>query len=130
MYPISCLLRRTKAFNACHLVTLLVEVFDTYIKTRLLDVALDRRQARISTGDRDVSADHVEELDAEARVFRVRSESDDMVWYMVDLSVGWCRGEGVSGPHSAVSQMTWYRTRWNSPSDGAEARVFRVRTPQ
>ena len=37
---------RTKAFNACHLVAMLVEVFDPYIKSRLLDFSLGRQQTR------------------------------------------------------------------------------------
>ena len=94
------LLYRTKAFNACHLVAMLVEVFDPYIKTRLLDVALGRRQTRLSAGGQEIPPDHVDELDADARVFRVRSQSDDTVWYTVDLAVGWC--ECIHGQTGAV----------------------------
>ncbi|XP_043240097.1 uncharacterized protein LOC122390827 [Amphibalanus amphitrite] len=93
-------LNRSKAYNACQLVMLMAEVWDAFMRQRLVDVALGRRGRRATvcktTSD---LRDNVVQTEG-GRNFKVRSEKDGSKVYDVDLQLGWC--SCVKGQTGAV----------------------------
>ncbi|XP_064109014.1 uncharacterized protein LOC135217211 [Macrobrachium nipponense] len=80
-------LSRCKAYNTAQLLTFMVEMFDVYMRQRLVDVALSRRHVKpiISTK---VALDSVE-LVGNSK-YKVQSESDPTIKYDVDPEIGLC----------------------------------------
>ncbi|XP_064107998.1 uncharacterized protein LOC135216553 [Macrobrachium nipponense] len=80
-------LSRCKAYNTAQLLMFIVEIFDVYMRERLVDVALSRRHVKpiISTK---VALDSVE-LVGNSK-YKVQSESDPTIKYDVDPEIGLC----------------------------------------
>ncbi|XP_064117882.1 LOW QUALITY PROTEIN: uncharacterized protein LOC135223348 [Macrobrachium nipponense] len=80
-------LSRCKAYNTAQLLMFMVEIFDVYMRQRLVDVALSRRHVKpiISTK---VALDSVE-LVGNSK-YKVQSESDPTIKYDIDLEIGLC----------------------------------------
>ncbi|XP_066958989.1 uncharacterized protein [Macrobrachium rosenbergii] len=82
------ILNRCKAFNTSQLLMFMNEVFDLYMKQRLLDVALGRKKSRVPAYN-SISQDIIRCNDDEYKMF-VKSQSEDTVTYTVDLRLGIC----------------------------------------
>ncbi|KAG0723666.1 hypothetical protein GWK47_042248 [Chionoecetes opilio] len=96
-------LSRCKGFNTAQLVVFMVEIFDVYMRQRLLDVALGRRQVKknnITT----VPMQSITSLGM--KKFLVQSQTNPDESYDVDLSIGMCtcpKGEnGAVCKHQAA----------------------------
>lgn len=77
---------RCKAYNTTQLVVYMNEIFENYMRQRLLDVALKRRRAKpIMTTS--VRPENVEKVDG--TTFTVTSDKGD-TQYVVDLQLGLC----------------------------------------
>ncbi|XP_050699733.1 uncharacterized protein LOC126987091 [Eriocheir sinensis] len=80
-------LNRCKAYNPVQLIVFMAEIFNGYMKKRLVDVALGRRKVKnISMGT--LSLDAVTPLGGGK--FQVASQSKASVQYKVDMQTGFC----------------------------------------
>ncbi|KAK8398892.1 hypothetical protein O3P69_004174 [Scylla paramamosain] len=77
---------RCKGFNTCHLLIYMNEVFDSYMKRRLLDLALGRKDncAKLHTINETFSIQRDDEQ------YLVSSSSHTGVVYVVDMKIGLC----------------------------------------
>ncbi|XP_064085327.1 uncharacterized protein LOC135200650 [Macrobrachium nipponense] len=91
------ILNRCKAYNTCQLIMLMNEIYNGYMKQRLLDVALCRRKMKKSM-NATIPPEHVTRID-EFR-FIVVSDTKKDVHYNVDLAIGMC--DCVSGNTGSV----------------------------
>ncbi|KAG0729302.1 Sodium-coupled monocarboxylate transporter 1 [Chionoecetes opilio] len=94
---------RCKAFNTAQLVVFMVEIFDVYMRQRLVDVALGRRRVK-NNNIGTVSMQSITSLGV--KKFIVKSQTNPDESYDIDLSIGMCtcpKGEnGAVCKHQAA----------------------------
>ncbi|KAG0730309.1 hypothetical protein GWK47_028495 [Chionoecetes opilio] len=78
---------RCKAFNTAQLVVFMVEIFDVYMRQRLVDVALGRRRVK-NNNIGTVSMQSITSLGV--KKFIVKSQTNPDESYDIDLSIGMC----------------------------------------
>lgn len=82
------LLLRCKAYNAAQLVVFMAEIFDGYMKQRLVEVALGRRRVKQAWTFNTIpheSVTHMGDLH-----YSIKSQSEEGTLYSVDLAIGLC----------------------------------------
>lgn len=80
-------LNRCKAYNTAQLVMFMAEIFDCYMRQRIVDVALSRRRIKRVIMDT-LPLETVKPLGG--GIYQVQSESDPEQMYEVDLNIGIC----------------------------------------
>lgn len=81
------LIFRCKAYNTAQLVVFMAEIFDCYMRQRMVDVALSRRRIKRVIMDT-LPLETVKPLGG--GIYKVQSESDPEQMYEVDLNIGIC----------------------------------------
>ncbi|KAK4327556.1 hypothetical protein Pmani_001963 [Petrolisthes manimaculis] len=76
-----------KAYNTVQLLIFMVEIFDAYMRQRLVDVALRRRRLKSITVEK-YPTDAVKSIGES--LYSVQSQSDPTQVYEVDLAIGMC----------------------------------------
>ncbi|KAG0729301.1 hypothetical protein GWK47_030630 [Chionoecetes opilio] len=85
--PVNVYSLRCKAFNTAQLVVFMVEIFDVYMRQRLVDVALGRRRVK-NNNIGTVSMQSITSLGV--KKFIVKSQTNPDESYDIDLSIGMC----------------------------------------
>lgn len=81
---------RCKAFNTSQLIMFMNEIFDEYMKQRLLDVSLCRRKVVKPPTGISISKESITRCNDDQYQFIVKSQSKEQTQYTVDLKTGLC----------------------------------------
>lgn len=81
---------RCKAYNTTQLIMFMNEIFDEYMKQRLLDVSLCRRKVVKPPTGISISKETITRCNDDQYQFIVKSQSKEQTQYTVDLKTGLC----------------------------------------
>ncbi|XP_050703227.1 uncharacterized protein LOC126988878 [Eriocheir sinensis] len=92
------ILNRCKAYNTTQLIMFMNEIFDEYMKQRLIDVSLCRRKVVKPPTGISISKESITRYNEDQHQFIVKSQSKEQIQYTVDLKIGLCEcSTGMTG---------------------------------